>query len=174
MLFKGKINEGLSVRQTKRVRMRIGQIASARQLNKKNCTNRFVYAVCEGCGKGRWVRLLRGKPRHRLCKSCVAKIRSTGRHRELNNCWKGGQYYSGGYVFVLKPDHPHARDDGYIKRAWLVLEEKLGRYLLPGSDVHHINGIKDDDRPENVIELSHSEHSRLPKKRRDYESLPLC
>ena len=157
--------------------MRMGQIVSAKQLSKKNCTNRFVYAPCESCGRERWTRLLRGEPRNKLCRSCAGRTRSTGRHRELNNDWKGGQCYSGGYVFVLKPDHPHARDDGYIKRAWLVLEEKLGRYLLPGTDAHHINGIKDDDRPENLAELSHGEHSRLPKKRRDsqsYESLSLC
>lgn len=154
----------------------IGQIAGGKELNKRNCTNRFVYAACEGCGKGRWVRLLRGEPRNRACKSCAATIRmqSVNCYGELNNSWKGGQCRMEGYVFILKPSHPRARADGYVKRAWLVLEEKLGRYLLPGSDVHHINGIKDDDRPENVIELSHSQHSRLPKKRRKgYENLSL-
>jgi len=66
-----------------------------------------------------------------------------------------------GYIYILKHEHPNANPKGYIKRARLVLEEKLGRYLLPSEHSHHINGIKDDDRPENLMALSNSEHGKL-------------
>ncbi len=70
-------------------------------------------------------------------------------------------FYHEGYHFVRAEGHPRARKDGFIKRAILVLEAKLGRYLLSSEHSHHLNGIRDDDRPENLIALTNSEHARL-------------
>lgn len=80
--------------------------------------------------------------------------------------WKGGKTKCNGYWLIYKPDHPHANSmgKGYVRQCRLLAEEMLGRYLESWEVVHHINGVRDDDRPENIIVLTNSKHLSLHHK----------
>jgi HNH endonuclease len=69
-----------------------------------------------------------------------------------NGHWKGGTTkHHAGYVMVRVLEHPRARrNGGYVFEHILVMEDILGRRLLPDESVHHRNGVKDDNRPENL------------------------
>lgn len=63
-------------------------------------------------------------------------------------------------LLALEPDAV-ARGSYKTKEHRRVMEEIIGRKLKPNEDVHHINGIHDDNRPENLMVINHSEHMKL-------------
>lgn len=72
--------------------------------------------------------------------------------------WKGGRSSDGqGYIRIWKPDHPSS-NHGYILEQRLVVERQLGRYLKKNEVVHHINGVRNDNRIENLVVMTRHEH----------------
>jgi len=75
--------------------------------------------------------------------------------------WKGGRHIYGGYVEVwISPDSPFAlmANGNHIVEHRLVMAKHLNRCLESWEIVHHINGIKTDNRIENLELVKVSEH----------------
>lgn len=75
--------------------------------------------------------------------------------------WKGGKFYTkAGYKYILNKSHPNATKMGYVLEHRLVAEKNLGRLLSENEIVHHKNGVKDDNRIENLEVITQSNHVR--------------
>lgn len=123
-----------------------------------------TYKECEICGKN-----FKTKPSHydrrRTCsKECsgLLKVRegkdygtwAANHPLENNHQWKGGRRVrEDGYVY-LRVHHSTE-----ITEHRKVMEDVLGRKLLPDEVVHHKDGNKQNNDPNNLQVMSPSEHS---------------
>lgn len=72
-----------------------------------------------------------------------------------NPNWHGGRYQSqDGYILVRVGKN-------YALEHRIVMENYLDRKLNNRELIHHLNGVKDDNRIENLQLVTHSEHSKL-------------
>ena len=72
-----------------------------------------------------------------------------------------------GYVLVYKPDHHRADSKGFVFEHILIAEEKYGIKITPEQAVHHINEIKTDNRPENIMLFAtQGEHTAFHNRQR--------
>lgn len=106
---------------------------------------------------------------HKKCEHCKKTFTRTisGNKAEpkycSHPCYGLGKRYpfiiKNGYKMVIKKGHPRANDHGYVREHILVMEEKLGRFVTKDESIHHIDGDKMNNHPDNLeIFSSHTEH----------------
>lgn len=114
---------------------------------------------CIACKK--WC-MVHGKKTSRYCsESCYHKNRP--RLGPNSPHWKGGRRKNGkGYISIRQPEHCMAPkgSNGYVLEHRFIMSNYLKRPLKNTEVVHHINGIKTDNRIENLIVTLRTEHSR--------------
>ena len=87
----------------------------------------------------------------KYCDKCLREISVQSGKRKT--------YVKSDKYIYLSDTKKVSKRDGYVdvihNGIWvaehrLVMEQMLGRPLIKGESVHHINGIRDDNRPENL------------------------
>lgn len=135
---------------------------SRRHYNRKGRKYSYVEQICLFCKNSY-------RPTRHKQKYCGVKCSADAQRKFLDipDCIEGANRSLDknlGYVRVYVPMHPEANTWGYVYEHRLVAEQMIGRRLSVNEVVHHKNGKRWDNRPDNLEILTDSEHSKLHAK----------
>lgn len=146
--------------------------------------------VCEVCGKEYHCKPSQIKRyKHHTCsRECIAELKKKlycgeGNHQfglkgKLNSSYKGKELARKNNniidIWVYSPEHPHCDKYGRVTKHRLIVEEHYKQFdakyfetvgdkvvLKKSTQVHHINFDHNDNRIENLMPVTRSEHSTI-------------
>jgi len=125
-----------------------------------NCNKEFEIPLSKfKLGKGKYCCrkcYYEGYKHSKATKEKIGKSQFGKRGKEARG-WKGGKFQDKkGYWWIYSPNHPRKTMRNYVKRATLIAEKRLGRFLTKTEVIHHINGNSSDDRLKNLYLFSSS------------------
>jgi hypothetical protein len=132
-------------------------LAGIVRVREKKCKIKYCCKKCE---------IAAIQPENKTCPICNREfkpVRSSRRYCSracVNKARIGthlgdGTWYENGYKVL------YTENGNGIKEHIKIMQDHLGRKLNRGEVVHHINGIKDDNRIENLRLMTFGEHSAL-------------
>lgn len=131
------------------------------------CSTPRIWAACSICGKYRWTFAIKRQAVSKICHKCnsLRGLRIINAKHDKNRVLKT----TSGYVLCRRSEHdkfwePMAHKYGHILEHRLVMAKHLGRCLASFESVHHKNGIKDDNRIENLELTTNGAHSKRHSK----------
>ena len=141
-----------------------------------------VAITCKECGIVFYDHQCHAHKRVFCSKACMEtnKAHKAGQAERVtgsnNPMWAGGiSKHSDGYIYKYAPDHPFS-SNGYVFEHRLAAEDKLRstdpesvflvrlgdrKYLRPEISVHHIDGDKTNNTPDNLMVVTNSEHQKI-------------
>lgn len=95
------------------------------------------------------------------CNAHYLRVRTHGDPQEGRpiTVRKGSYIDNRGYVRIPANGHPNGHKNGSMLEHIKVMAEAIGRPLFPDETVHHKNGVRHDNRPEN-LELWSGRHPK--------------
>lgn len=125
-------------------------------------TIKYQWNPCPDCGKLKWVRLIgtnKDMLQHPKCHRCSHKVPRPQYSGAKHHAYKGGTHKSAsGYLVRSVYGYREPNKQCQVYEHVLIWERVHNKKLPIGYVIHHLNGIKDDNRPENLLAMKKGEH----------------